>query len=95
MLKTLLLYSHDLLIYGGHHVLAVLACGAVLDGEAAGDEIVLDVHHHDGGLGLDDLGYPAVPAVDELLHAHGPVPGGVEDHEEVADLLTVEGVWFS
>ena len=38
------------------------------------------------------LGYPAVPAVDELLHAHTAVTGRVEDHEEVRDLLAVQGV---
>ena len=39
-----------------------------------------------------NLGDPAVPAVDELLHTHTAVAGGVEDHEEVRDLLTVQGV---
>ena len=83
------------LIYRRNDVGPVLARGAVLDGEAAGDEVVLDVHYHDCGLGLDDLGDPAVPAVDELLHAHGPVPGRIEDHEEVTDLLTVKVIRFS
>lgn len=55
----------------------------------------LDVNHHDGGLGLDNLGDPSVPAVDELLHAHGPVTGRVEDHEQVADLLTVKMIRLS
>ena len=41
------------------------------------------------------LGDPAVPAVDELLHAHAPVAGHVEDHEEVRDLLAVHGVGFT
>ena len=84
-----------LLIYRGHDVGAVLARGAVLDGQAAGDEVVLDVDHYDGGPRLDDLGDPAVPAVDKLLHAHGPVPGRVEDHEQVADLLAVKMIRLS
>ena len=74
------------------HLFSVLAGGAVLDGETAGDEIILNIHDDEGGLGLDDLGDPAVPAVDELLHTHTAVAGGVEDHEEVGDLLTVQGV---
>ena len=85
----------SILIYRGHNVSAVLARGAVLDGQAAGDEVVLDVDHHDGGLGLDDLGDPAVPAVDKLLHAHGAIPGRVEDHEQVADLLAVKMIRLS
>lgn len=55
----------------------------------------LDVHHHDGGLGLDNLGDPSVPAVDELLHAHRPVTRRVEDHEQVANLLTVKMIRLS
>ena len=32
---------------------------------------------------------PSIPAEDELLLAHAPVPGDVEDHEQVRDLLGV------
>ena len=32
---------------------------------------------------------PAVPAEDKLLFAHAAVPGHVEDHEEIRDLLGV------
>ena len=44
---------------------------------------ITDSHH---------LGDPAVPTVDKLLHAHTAVTGHVEDHEEVRDLLAVQGV---
>ena len=57
--------------------------------------LYLDVNHHYGGLGLDNLGDPSVPAIDELLHAHGPVTRRVEDHEQVADLLTVKMIRLS
>ena len=95
MLRDSRIHVLLVLIYRRDDVGPVLARGAVLDGEAAGDEVVLDVHHHDGGLGLDDLGDPAVPAVNKLLHAHGAVPGRVEDHEQVADLLTVKMIRLS
>ena len=36
-----------------------------------------------------NLLYPSVPTVDELLLAHTAVPGDVENHKEVADLLGV------
>ena len=74
------------------HLFSVLSGGTVLDGETAGDEVILDIHDDEGGLGLDDLGDPAVPAVYELLHAHAAVPRHVEDHEQVADLLAVQGI---
>ena len=74
------------------HLFSVLSGGTVLDGETAGDEVILDIHDDEGGLGLDDLGDPAVPAVDELLHAHAAVPRHVEDHEQIADLLAVQGI---
>ena len=32
---------------------------------------------------------------DVHLHAHAAVPGHIEDHEEVTDLLTVQLVWLS
>ena len=43
-------------------------------------------------MAIPNLGDPTVPAVDELLHTHTAVSGGVEDHEEVRDLLAVEVV---
>ena len=93
---------------GRHHFLSILASRAVLDGQAPADEIILNIHNHEGRLRLHylqfkldhcldvshqmNLGDPAVPAVDELLHTHTAVAGGVEDHEEVGDLLAVQGV---
>ena len=40
---------------GPHHVLPVLARRAVLDGQAAGYEVILDINDHKGRLWLDDL----------------------------------------
>ena len=40
---------------GGHHVLPVLTCRAVLDGQASGYEIILNVNDHKGCPRLDDL----------------------------------------
>ena len=40
---------------GLHHVLPVLPGRAVLDGQAAGYEVILDINDHKGGLWLDDL----------------------------------------
>ena len=40
---------------GPHHVLAILTCGALGDGEAARDEVILHVHDYDGTPRLDDL----------------------------------------
>ena len=44
---------------------------------------------------LNYLCNPSIPAVDKLLHAHTPVPGGVEDHEQVTDLLSVQFIGFT
>ena len=43
---------------------------------------------------MTNLLYPAIPAVDKLLLAHTPVPGDVEDHKKVADLLGVHPGYF-
>ena len=40
---------------GSHHVLAILTCRALGDGEAARDEVILHVHDNDGTPRLDDL----------------------------------------
>ena len=60
-----------------------------------GNEVILNIHDDDGRPGPHDLLDPAVPAVDELLHAHAAVDGHIEDHEEVRDLLAVHGVGFT
>ena len=44
---------------------------------------------------LNYLCNPSIPTVDKLLHAHTPVPGGVEDHEQVTDLLSVQFIGFT
>ena len=49
------------------YILSVLASGTVDDGKTAGDKIILDIHHHQGGAGASHLLYPLRPAEDELI----------------------------
>ena len=79
----------DQSVDGSHHLLSLLARRAVDDGQAAGDEVVLDIDDDEGSPGTDDLLDPTIPAEDELLLAHAAVSRHVEDHEEIADHLSV------
>ena len=49
------------------YILSVLASGTVDDGQTAGDEIILDIHHHLGGAGASHLLDPLRPAEDKLI----------------------------
>ena len=53
------------------------------DGEAATDEVILDIDNDQGGLGLDYSLDPVLVTVIELLDAHAAVSAGVEDVEHV------------
>ena len=88
------------------HIFSILLGWAVDDGETAADEVILHIHDYKGWLWLHYLQHhasyyttwpaqaclsnPPIPEVDELLHTHAPVPGHVEDHEQVSHLLQVK-----
>ena len=55
------------------HLFPVLTGWAVGDGQAARDEVVLDVDDDDGGHGTHNLLNPVVPAVRELVLGHAAV----------------------
>ena len=75
---------------GSHHVLAVLTGGTVDDGQAAADEIILNIHHHQGTAGPGHFLDPLGPAEHELLLAHLPAPADIEDLEQLLQLRRLQ-----
>ena len=75
---------------GSHHVLALLLGGAVDDGQAAADEIILNVHHHQGTAGPGHFLDPLGPAEHELLLAHRPAPADIEDSDQFLQLRRLQ-----
>ena len=75
---------------GPHHVLPVLARRAVLDGQAAGYEVILDINHHQGSAGPGHFLDPLRPAEHELLLAQLPAPADIEDLEQFLQLRRLQ-----
>ena len=75
---------------GLHHLLAALPGGAVDDGQAAADEIILNIHHHQGTAGSGHFLDPLGPAEHELLLAHRPAPADIEDSDQFLQLRRLQ-----
>ena len=80
----------DEVVDGTHHVLPVLAGWTVDDGQAAADEIILNVHHHQGTAGPGHFLDPLGPAEHELLLTHLPAAAYIEDLDEFLQLRRLQ-----
>ena len=75
---------------GRDNFLAILSSRAVLDGQAPADEIILNIHHHQGTAGSGHFLDPLGPAEHELLLAHLPAPAHIEDLEQLLQLRRLQ-----